>query len=154
MPAVRASSKRSNAKRSMRMHTSTWTIYASTLRNSSNAITTSNACILHWGYQTPEELETQSYARDKAGSHSATLRFFSGDPQKVTTALVGEGTQTPSLPHTPYRAWRISEMTSNRNPRINLYEPEFVSPEGSELKNAAGVAKENCLNEGVHPTCL
>ena len=25
------------------------------------------------------------------------------DPQKVTTALVGEGTQTPSLPHTPTR---------------------------------------------------
>jgi putative transposase len=53
------------------------------------------------GYQTPAEFETQSCAKNEAGSHSATLRFFSGDPQKVTTALVGEGTQTPSLPHTP-----------------------------------------------------
>jgi putative transposase len=53
------------------------------------------------GYQTPAEFETQLREKTGAASHSATLRFFSGDPQKVTTALVGEGTQTPSLPHTP-----------------------------------------------------
>jgi transposase InsO family protein len=53
------------------------------------------------GYQTPAEFETQARGKTEAALHSATLRFFSGDPQKVTTALVGEGTQTPSLPHTP-----------------------------------------------------
>ena len=53
------------------------------------------------GYQTPAEFETQAREKSEAASHSATLRFFNGDPQKVTTALVGEGTQTPSLPHTP-----------------------------------------------------
>ena len=51
------------------------------------------------GYRTPEEFEADE--RSKTELHSATLRFFSGEPQKVTTALVGEGTQTPSLPHTP-----------------------------------------------------
>jgi transposase InsO family protein len=52
------------------------------------------------GYRTPEEFEAQMRGKSDAELHSATLRFFTGDPQKVTTALVGEGTQTPSLPHT------------------------------------------------------
>ena len=55
------------------------------------------------GYRTPEEFESQTRGKSEAALHSATLRFFTGDPQKVTTALVGEGTQTPSLPHTPTR---------------------------------------------------
>jgi transposase InsO family protein len=55
------------------------------------------------GYQTPAEFEAQARGKAEIALHSATLRFFSGDPQKVTTALVGEGTQTPSLPHTPPR---------------------------------------------------
>ena len=55
------------------------------------------------GYRTPEEFEAQTRGKSEADLHSATLRFFTGDPQKVTTALVGEGTQTPSLPHTPTR---------------------------------------------------
>jgi Integrase core domain len=50
---------------------------------------------------TPEEFEAQRHGKSEAELHSATLRFFTRDPQKVTTALVGEGTQTPSLPHTP-----------------------------------------------------
>jgi len=55
------------------------------------------------GYRTPEEFETQMRSKSDAELQSATLRFFTGDPQKVTTALVGERTQTPSLPHTPTR---------------------------------------------------
>jgi hypothetical protein len=43
-------------------------------------------------------------------------------------------------------------MTSTQNPCINPYEPRSVSSEGFRIKNAAGVAIENCLNEGVHPT--
>ena len=60
------------------------------------------------GYRTPEEFEAQIYGKSGAELQSATLRFFTGDSQKVTTALVGEGTQTPSLPHTPTR---IGEST-------------------------------------------
>jgi transposase InsO family protein len=55
------------------------------------------------GYLTPEEFEALTHGKSEAELNSATLRFFSGDPQKVTTALEGEGTQTPSLPHTPTR---------------------------------------------------
>lgn len=55
------------------------------------------------GYRTPDEFESQTRGKSEADLHSATLRFFTADPQKVTTALVGEGTQTPSLPHTPTR---------------------------------------------------
>ena len=41
-------------------------------------------------------------------------------------------------------------MTSMTEPRINPYEPRTVSREGFRIENAAGVATENCLNEGVH----
>lgn len=55
------------------------------------------------GYRTPEEFEAETRGKSEAELHSATLQFFAAMPQKVTTALVGEGTQTPSLPHTPTR---------------------------------------------------
>jgi transposase InsO family protein len=55
------------------------------------------------GYRTPEEFEMQMRSTSEAELHSATLPLLAGTPQKVTTALVGEGTQTPSLPHTPTR---------------------------------------------------
>ena len=42
-------------------------------------------------------------------------------------------------------------MTSKTEPPLNLYEPRTVSSEGFRIDNAAGVAIENCLNEGVHP---
>ena len=45
-------------------------------------------------------------------------------------------------------------MTSKGKPSINLYEPRTVSCEGFRIDNAAGVAIENCLNEGVHPKRL
>lgn len=45
-------------------------------------------------------------------------------------------------------------MTSKEKPSINLYEPRTVSCEGFRIDNAAGVAIENCLNEGVHPNTL
>ena len=53
------------------------------------------------GYRTPEEFEAQTHQKSEAELHSATLQFFAGTRQKASTALVGEGTQTPSLPHTP-----------------------------------------------------
>ncbi len=55
------------------------------------------------GYQTPEEFEAQTRGQSEAELNSATLRFFAGTRQKASTALVGEGTQTPSLPHIPTR---------------------------------------------------
>jgi len=42
-------------------------------------------------------------------------------------------------------------MTSTEEPSVNLYEPRAVSREGFTIKNARGVATENCLNKGVHP---
>ena len=53
------------------------------------------------GYRTPEEFEAETRRKSETELHSATLRFFTADPQKVTTALVGEGTASESLPHTP-----------------------------------------------------
>jgi putative transposase len=55
------------------------------------------------GYRTPEEFESQTHQKSPAELHSATLRFFAETSQKASTGLVGEGTQTPSLPHTPTR---------------------------------------------------
>jgi transposase InsO family protein len=64
-----------------------------------------NQKLLHsaLGYRTPEEFEAETCGKSEVDLYSATLRFFTADPQKVTTALVGEGTQTPPLPHAPTR---------------------------------------------------
>lgn len=45
-------------------------------------------------------------------------------------------------------------MTSIEKPNVNLYEPSPVSGEEFRIENAASVAIENCLNEGVHLTLL
>jgi hypothetical protein len=45
-------------------------------------------------------------------------------------------------------------MTSSEKPNVNPYEPGAVSGEGFRIEDAAGVAIENCLNEGVHPSGL
>jgi hypothetical protein len=45
-------------------------------------------------------------------------------------------------------------MASKTKLRLNLYEPRTVSREGFRIEKAAGVATENCLNEGVHPKRL
>ena len=45
-------------------------------------------------------------------------------------------------------------MTSTEKPSVNLYEPGAVSGEGFRIEDAAGVAIENCLKEGVHPIML
>ena len=45
-------------------------------------------------------------------------------------------------------------MTSTDKPNSNLYESRAVSREGFTIEDAAGVATENCLNEGVHPKVL
>ena len=45
-------------------------------------------------------------------------------------------------------------MTSTEKPSVNLHEHGAVSPAGFRIENAAGVAIENCLNEGVHPNRL
>jgi len=55
------------------------------------------------GYQTPEEFESQMRGKSETELKSATLRFFTADPQNVTKASVGEGTQMPSLPQTSTR---------------------------------------------------
>ncbi|HKR30973.1 MAG TPA: IS3 family transposase [Terriglobales bacterium] len=48
------------------------------------------------GYRSPEEFEQQS-DRVEASS-SATVRFFARNDEESSTGLLGEGTQTPSLP--------------------------------------------------------
>jgi hypothetical protein len=52
------------------------------------------------GYRTSEDFRMQMRGASEADLHSAALQFFAGTSQKVTTALVREGTQMPSLPHT------------------------------------------------------
>jgi hypothetical protein len=43
-------------------------------------------------------------------------------------------------------------MTSTAEPCLNLYESRSVSRKGFRIEQAAGVAPDNCLNLGVHPS--
>ena len=52
------------------------------------------------GYQTPEEYEAQEPGKTEVELYSATLRFFTPDPQKTKKARNGR-TQTPMLPKIP-----------------------------------------------------
>ena len=53
------------------------------------------------GYRTPEEFEQQSKQASKTKSLASTIAFFQKSTHRSSTELFGEGTQTPSLPHTP-----------------------------------------------------
>lgn len=53
------------------------------------------------GYRSPEEFEEQAGRENSLTTTSATVRFFSPTGEKASTVLLGEGTQTPSLPQTP-----------------------------------------------------
>jgi len=55
------------------------------------------------GYRSPEEFEQQAGQTSEAESLSATVAFFPESTEKLTTGMLGEGTQTPSLPQTPTR---------------------------------------------------
>jgi putative transposase len=54
------------------------------------------------GYRSPEEFEQQTEC--VAALCSATVRFFARKDDKSSTELLGEGTQTPSLPPDPISA--------------------------------------------------
>ncbi len=54
------------------------------------------------GYRSPEEFEQQS--KRVEASSSATVRFFARNDDESSTRLLGEGTQTPSLPPDPIPA--------------------------------------------------
>jgi hypothetical protein len=101
------------------------------------------------GYQTPEEFEAQTRGKSEAGLHSATLRFFTADPQKFTKALVREGTQTRPFPK-PYPAWRNNEMTSTEKPSVNLYEPRAAAREGFTPKNCGEICGDPWWFSGVN----
>jgi putative transposase len=53
------------------------------------------------GYRSPEEFEQQAGLIREAESLSATVAFFPESTEELTTGLLEEGTQTPSLPQTP-----------------------------------------------------
>ena len=53
------------------------------------------------GYRSPEEFEEQAGRENSLTTTSATVRFFSPTGEKASTVLLGEGTQTPSLPQAP-----------------------------------------------------
>jgi putative transposase len=53
------------------------------------------------GYRPPEEFEQQSRQVIKTESLGSTMAFFQKSPRGSSTGLMGEGTQTPSLPQTP-----------------------------------------------------
>ena len=53
------------------------------------------------GYRSPEEFEEQAGREKSLTTTSATVKFFSPAGEKASTVLLGEGTQTPSLPQTP-----------------------------------------------------
>jgi len=53
------------------------------------------------GYRSPEEFEQQARQAPEAASVSATLAFSRQSVEKISKLVLGEGTQTPSLPQTP-----------------------------------------------------
>ncbi len=53
------------------------------------------------GYRSPEEFEQQAACGREAGANSPTVTFFAGSREKSSTGMLGEGTQTSSLPQTP-----------------------------------------------------
>ncbi len=53
------------------------------------------------GYRSPEEFEQQAGRESDATTNGPTVTFFPRSSDGVSTGLLGEGTQTPSLPQTP-----------------------------------------------------
>lgn len=53
------------------------------------------------GYRSPEEFEQQAGRESDAATNGPTVTFFPRSPDEVSTGLLGEGTQTPSLPQPP-----------------------------------------------------
>jgi putative transposase len=53
------------------------------------------------GYCPPEEFEQQSRHASETKSLASTMAFFQESTRISSTGLMGEGTQTPSLPQTP-----------------------------------------------------
>jgi transposase InsO family protein len=53
------------------------------------------------GYRPPEEFEQQSRQASKTESLGSTMAFFQKSTRASSTGLMGEGTQTSSLPQTP-----------------------------------------------------
>jgi transposase InsO family protein len=55
------------------------------------------------GYVSPEEFEQEVRHEGEVATMGATVRFLPGAPVESSTVMLGEGTQTPSLPQTPSR---------------------------------------------------
>ena len=53
------------------------------------------------GYRSPGEFEQQAKQANEAESISATVAFLPRTTKESSTELLGEGTQTPSLPQSP-----------------------------------------------------
>ena len=106
--------------------------------------------ILQWATLLRQRLKPMLlYNREKFEGHTTRL-FRSGFPLLNRRFTGIEVTGEDRLAHAKTLAWKINEMTSTERPSVNLYEPRDVSREGFRIENAAGVALENCLNEGVH----
>jgi len=54
------------------------------------------------GYRPPEEFEEQSRQASETNPLASTMVFFQESMRISSTGLMGEGTQTPSLPQTPF----------------------------------------------------
>ena len=52
-------------------------------------------------YRSPEEFEQQAGRESDAMTNGSTVTFFPESPDEVSTGLLEEGTQAPSLPQTP-----------------------------------------------------
>jgi hypothetical protein len=98
------------------------------------------------GYRSPEEFEEQAGRENSLTTTGATVRFFSPTGEKASTVLMGEGTETPSLPQAP------SCLKNQQNDRmesalLQSVKGEIVSSEGFTFRKAASCSNGKLYQE-------
>jgi transposase InsO family protein len=79
------------------------------------------------GYRSPDEFEAQAGQESAATTTGATVRFFPLTREESSTPLLGEGTQTPSLPQTPSRLENQQDGSLNRAVSMDVGGPDCLT---------------------------
>jgi putative transposase len=102
------------------------------------------------GHCSPAEFERKAGVE---AASSATVRFFSKNDAASSTELLGEETQTPSLPQTP-SLLENQRDEARRETGVESCRMRLCCTCGFTSKNNGKCRNAECLNGGVHPTKL